>query len=72
MLSGDKVMSRRLVKSMPSLSSGFEIETELAVDALSLRVPVADWSDRLMCSCRGSRAIDMGVTRPSGGLKRGS
>jgi len=42
MLSGDKVMSRRLVKSMPLLSSGFEIETELAVDALSLRVPIAE------------------------------
>ncbi|MGC2202429.1 MAG: glycosyltransferase family 2 protein [Stellaceae bacterium] len=42
MLSGYKVMSRRLVKSMPLLSSGFEIETELAVHALSLRVPIAE------------------------------
>jgi hypothetical protein len=42
MLSGYKVMSRRLVKSMPLLSSGFEIESELAVHALSLRVPIAE------------------------------
>jgi hypothetical protein len=42
LLSGYKVMSRRLVKSMPLLSSGFEIETELAVHALSLRVPIAE------------------------------
>lgn len=42
MLSGYKVLSRRLVKSMPLLSSGFEIETELAVHALSLRMPVAE------------------------------
>ena len=42
MLSGDKVMSRRLVKSMQLLSSGFEIETELAVHALSLRAPIAE------------------------------
>lgn len=42
MLSGYKVMSRRLVKSMPLLSSGFEVETELAVHALSLRVPIAE------------------------------
>jgi hypothetical protein len=42
MLSGYKVMSRRLVKSMPLFSSGFEIETELAVHALSLRVPIAE------------------------------
>jgi glycosyltransferase involved in cell wall biosynthesis len=41
-LSGYKVMSRRFVKSMPLLSSGFEIETELAVHALSLRLPIAE------------------------------
>jgi hypothetical protein len=46
MLSGYKVLSRRLVKSMPLLSSGFEIETELAVHALSLRMPVAEVATR--------------------------
>ena len=42
MLSGYKVMSRRFVKSIPLLSSGFEIETELAVHALELRMPIAE------------------------------
>jgi len=42
MLSGLKVFSRRYVKSFPSLSSGFEIETELTVHALELRMPVAE------------------------------
>src|SRR5258708_23389897 len=41
-LSGYKVLSRRFVKSMPLLSSGFEIETELAVHALSLRMPIGE------------------------------
>ena len=42
MLSGYKVFSRRFAKSFPSLSSGFEIETELTVHALELRMPVAE------------------------------
>lgn len=42
MLSGYRVMSRRFVKSFPGLSSGFEIETELSVHALSLRLPTAE------------------------------
>ncbi len=42
MLSGYRVFSRRFVKSFPAISSGFEIETELAVHALSLRLPVAE------------------------------
>jgi len=42
MLSGYKVFSRRFVKSFPALSSGFEIETELTVHALELRMPVAE------------------------------
>jgi glycosyltransferase involved in cell wall biosynthesis len=41
-LSGYKVMSRRFVKSMPLLSAGFEVETELAIHALSLRMPIAE------------------------------
>lgn len=39
MLSGYKVLSRRFVKSFPAMSAGFEIETELAVHALELRMP---------------------------------
>jgi glycosyltransferase involved in cell wall biosynthesis len=42
MLSGYKVFSKRFVKSFPSLSSGFEIETELVVHALELRMPIAE------------------------------
>jgi len=42
MLSGYRVMSRRFVKSFPALSTGFEIETELTVHALELRVPLAE------------------------------
>ncbi|WP_282129971.1 glycosyltransferase family 2 protein [Roseobacter litoralis] len=42
MLSGYRVMSRRFVKSFPALSRGFEIETELTVHALELRLPIAD------------------------------
>ena len=40
MLSGYRVFSRRFVKSFPALSTGFEIETELTVHALELRMPV--------------------------------
>ena len=41
-LSGYGVFSRRFVKSFPALSTGFEIETELTVHALSLNIPVAE------------------------------
>jgi hypothetical protein len=42
MLSGYKVLSRRFVKSFPAMSGGFEIETELTVHALELRMPYAE------------------------------
>lgn len=42
MLSGYRVLSRRFVKSFPALASGFEIETELTVHALELRMPAAE------------------------------
>ena len=35
-------MSRRFVKSFPALSRGFEIETELTVHALELRLPIRE------------------------------
>ncbi len=41
-LSGYRVFSRRFVKSYPVLSEGFEIETEISVHALELRMPVAE------------------------------
>jgi glycosyltransferase involved in cell wall biosynthesis len=39
MLSGYRIFSRRFVKSFPALSKEFEIETELTVHSMSLRVP---------------------------------
>jgi glycosyltransferase involved in cell wall biosynthesis len=41
-LSGYRVLSRRFVKSFPALAGGFEIETELTVHALQLRLPIAE------------------------------
>ena len=41
-LSGYRVLSRRLVKTFPCLSSGFEIETELAVHAATLELPCGE------------------------------
>jgi glycosyltransferase involved in cell wall biosynthesis len=38
--SGYRAFSRRFVKSFPALATGFEIETELTVHALELRMPV--------------------------------
>lgn len=42
MLSGYRALSRRFVKSFPGLATGFEIETELTVHALELRMPIAE------------------------------
>jgi glycosyltransferase involved in cell wall biosynthesis len=42
MFSGYRVLSRRFVKSFPAEARGFEIETELTVHALELRVPTAE------------------------------
>src|SRR5262249_38110275 len=42
MLSGYRVCSRRLVKSFPILSRGFEIEAELTVHALELDLPTVE------------------------------
>jgi hypothetical protein len=42
MLSGYRVFSRRFVKSFPAISSGFEIETELTVHALELRMKTTE------------------------------
>ena len=41
-LSGYRIFSRRFVKSFPVLSAGFEIETEISVHALELKMPVAE------------------------------
>ncbi len=41
-LSGYRVFSRRFVKSFPTMTSGFEIETELTIHALTLRMPAVE------------------------------
>ncbi len=40
--SGYRIFSRRFVKSFPVLSVGFEIETEISVHALELKMPTAE------------------------------
>ena len=45
-LSGYRVFSRRFVKSFPALSTGFEIETEFTIHALSLSMPIEELSAR--------------------------
>lgn len=42
MLSGYKAFSRRYVRSFPAMSAGFEIETELLVHALELRMALSE------------------------------
>jgi hypothetical protein len=42
MLTGYRVFSRRFVKSFPAHSRGFEIETELTVHTLQMRLPSAE------------------------------
>lgn len=41
-LSGYRVLSRRFVKSFPSVSKGFEIELEMSAHAALLRLPVVE------------------------------
>ena len=42
MLTGYRALSRRFVKSFPAHSAGFEIETELTVHTLQMRIPSAE------------------------------
>jgi glycosyltransferase involved in cell wall biosynthesis len=53
-LSGYRVFSRRFVKSFPSLSAGFEIETELTVHALTLSMPIAEREAKYFARPEGS------------------
>lgn len=55
-LTGYRVMSRRFVKSFPALSRGFEIETELTIHALDLRVPVKEIETRYSARPAGSNS----------------
>src|SRR6478609_347721 len=53
-LSGYRVFSRRFVKSFPVLSTGFEIETEISIHALELRMPVGEVATRYGARPEGS------------------
>jgi glycosyltransferase involved in cell wall biosynthesis len=52
--SGYRVFSRRFVKSFPVLSAGFEIETEISVHALELKMPVGEVETRYLARVEGS------------------
>ena len=52
--SGYRVFSRRFVKSFPVLSAGFEIETEISVHALELKMPVGEVETRYLARPEGS------------------
>lgn len=54
--SGYRVFSRRFVKSFPVLSSGFEIETEMSVHALELRMPVGEVETTYLARPEGSHS----------------
>lgn len=55
-LSGYRVFSRRFVKSFPALSAGFEIETEMSVHALGLRMPVGELMTAYAARLEGSHS----------------
>ncbi|VXC95464.1 glycosyltransferase family 2 protein [Sphingomonas sp. AX6] len=54
--SGYRVFSRRFVKSFPVLSEGFEIETEMSVHALELKMPVGELETRYFARGEGSES----------------
>jgi glycosyltransferase involved in cell wall biosynthesis len=54
--SGYRVFSRRFVKSFPVLSAGFEIETEMSVHALELKMPVGELETRYFARGEGSES----------------
>lgn len=54
MLSGYRALSRRFVKSFPAESKGFEIETEITVHALEMRVPTGELPTRYVARREGS------------------
>jgi len=54
--SGYRVFSRRFVKSFPVLSVGFEIETEISVHALELKMPTAELETAYGARLEGSHS----------------
>ncbi|MFD1613028.1 glycosyltransferase family 2 protein [Sphingomonas tabacisoli] len=55
-LSGYRVFSKRFVKSFPVLSEGFEIETEISVHALELKMPVSEMATPYAARPEGSES----------------
>ncbi|MDA1325122.1 MAG: glycosyltransferase [Proteobacteria bacterium] len=55
-LSGYRAFSRRFVKSFPALASGFEIETELTIHALELKMPVGEIGATYAARPKGSHS----------------
>lgn len=55
-LSGYRVFSHRFVKSFPALTEGFEIETEISVHALELKMPVAEVATAYAARPEGSES----------------
>lgn len=56
MLSGYRIFSKRFVKTFPAFSSGFEIETELSIHAMRMRLPVANVETRYFERAEGSQS----------------
>ena len=56
MLSGYRIFSKRFVKSFPSNSRGFEIETELTIYALQMRLPIDEVSAKYIKRPEGSHS----------------
>jgi glycosyltransferase involved in cell wall biosynthesis len=54
--SGYRVFSRRFVKSFPVISSGFEVETEISVHALELKMPVGEVETAYAARLEGSQS----------------
>ena len=63
--SGYRVFSRRFVKSFPVLSAGFEIETEISVHALELRMPCGELATAYGARPEGSASSSSRVTARS-------
>lgn len=56
MLSGYRIFSRRFVKSFPAFAGGFEIETELTVHALELRMATSEVDTPYFVRAEGSES----------------
>lgn len=56
MLSGYRIFSKRFVKGFPANSKGFEIETELTIYALQMRLPVGELPAKYIKRPEGSHS----------------